>query len=91
MSFKNNFRPGNLKRLIGENEIVNRLIEKEELATMYGEMIRFIRINQNSPEIIENLNSIQPAVPFYIESKKFDKCHEMTIPEMMSSKVNFIQ
>lgn len=74
--------------MIGSNEVVNKLIENEELVTMFGEILRFIRINPNSPDIMKNLNALQPCQPFYLNQEKFEDISKMSIKNMLPISVS---
>ena len=85
--FTRNFRPGAAKCLTGENVVVDEILKNEELSTMYGEMIRFIRINSNSPNIMPILDALQPCQPFYLKNESLIDHGDMPIREMLSVKV----
>ena len=86
--FTRNFRPGAAKCRMGENTVVDEILKNEELSTMYGEMIRFIRINSNSPNFMPILETLQPCQPFYLKNDCLKNHGDMPIREMLSVKVN---
>ena len=54
---------------------------------MFGEMIRFIRINPNAPNFMPNLDALQPCQPFYLNNARLENYGEMSIREMLSVQV----
>ena len=74
--------------MAGSNFVVDELFKLETVANTSGEMLKFIRLNQNAPNLTLQLDHLQPIEPFYWETNQPDPQTQLTVSDMLEIDVS---